>query len=899
LTTVASHPSPNIIAKHLLERGLMPFRFLSFAVASFLLLVLSNPTFGQAYTWNNTGTDWNMAGSWNPSGGPPGADDSVFFNVEGTFGNVPIQQPTWSSAPAAFSSLNLSTTAQFTGWNFTTNGTLEMASFRAIGPGTHTFNGTSLQGAGGDQSIFRVWGGSTVELGGSSIATDFTQIRLSGGTLRLNNSETNVNPRTSADTTLFFNSGTIHIVGNASGTDATVGAVVGEGTVGLNTFRFTPNGGALAVNFNNTGTDFSTRLSPHTAFRAEATSGELGRGGSADPKMTYTGTPALGANGLLSSDTNPNAFGHFTVSGVLGVNFATWDSSLGVKAAPFTSSPTTAANLSTGNNTSHVHYRPGAGTQTAPGEVTVGAVKITPSAAGATLAMESNNLQTVALMLNGPHDYTISGTGTWASSDLGVPRYLYVNDPAVALSTSLVIASGSSSTDNATNIIGPGHVILNRNGSQNTTTNGTRINLLGGTLRANNTQLGLRSSGNGSLVFSGGVLEIQNGANGTGASADFTRTLQSGDAQGAVRWQGGNGGFSAYGSTASVNIGGNSTPNALTWGANGFVENGYALMFGSTRSNATLRFLNSINLGGGTTGDYQIREIKVTQGEGNFADKTLFTNSITGATTTDLLKTGNGVLELLSGSNHRGNTLIHGGTLTIDWRANFGQSGAPTGNVVVGNGARFAGAGTVWSDAAAGKSVIVNPGGTIRGGNTHNATYLLGTLTINSNLSINSTATDLGTIQFEASRTGANAADASRIALGNTFQFNLNPGSGNKFEIELVDSGLLNSLIIGETYTVTLATVQGGGVFRLNGSTLSDGVINPSYYVLTSPTYHFDPGHTLAITNSGQRLDLTFTVAPIPEPAAVLVLAAGILGFGALARRRKATGAADATQLPI
>ncbi len=327
--------------------------------------------------------------------------------------------------------------------------------------------------------------------------------------------------------------------------------------------------------------------------------------------MTFTGTPALGANGLLAAVAGGANVGYFTVSDANGTDFATWNATNGVKAAGATltsSNATGAGSISTGTANSRVFFTPGAGTQSATGFITNGSLRITPTATGGTLAMGANNLDTVALMLNGDKDFAISGSGVLAG---GVtPRYIHVNDANTTLTTSLVIVSSSTG---ATNIVGPGFVVLNSGTSQNTATN-ARINLLGGTLRANNTQIGFSNTGGGSLVFAGGVLEIQGGGT-------ITRTLNAFGGQGTVHWEGGSGGFSAFGANATVNIGGASAP--MMWASGGFVQDGYALKFGSTKSNATVMWQNPIVLDGGTPGNYLVREINVTKGVGNMADHTI------------------------------------------------------------------------------------------------------------------------------------------------------------------------------------------------------------------------------------------------------------------------------------
>src|SRR3712207_7831638 len=54
----------------------------------------------------------------------------------------------------------------------------------------------------------------------------------------------------------------------------------------------------------------------------------------------------------------------------------------------------------------------------------------------------------------------------------------------------------------------------------------------------------------------------------------------------------------------------------------------------------------SVNLDAGSEGPYAIREINVTRGVGNAADRTQMTGVLAGSFTTDLLKTGTGMLEL-------------------------------------------------------------------------------------------------------------------------------------------------------------------------------------------------------------------------------------------------------------
>ena len=113
------------------------------------------------------------------------------------------------------------------------------------------------------------------------------------------------------------------------------------------------------------------------------------------------------------------------------------------------------------------------------------------------------------------------------------------------------------------------------------------------------------------------------------------------------------------------------------------------------------------------------REINVTKGEGNLTDKTEIAGIISGSSTTDLIKTGTGVLELTKPNNYMGNTLVQGGTLVVSGSLGVPGADNKTGNVIVGKGAVLAGAGSLYPSQEDGsdlKSVTVNPGGAIRGG---------------------------------------------------------------------------------------------------------------------------------------------------------------------------------------
>ena len=292
-------------------------------------------------------------------------------------------------------------------------------------------------------------------------------------------------------------------------------------------------------------------------------------------------------------------------------------------------------------------------------------------------------------MLDGPADYAITGTGAFGNASTS---YIYVNNPKTTLSTSLTF-NGTSPVVFA----GPGVVNLTGAANQNALSNSTRLNLAGGVLRADNAQLGF-AAGPGVISFGGGVLEIAGGTNGGGTNtgtADFTRPLGT-LSTGGVTWtaatgESGSGGFSAYGSAASVNLGGQTA--GLTWNVTpNFVADGNALKFGSQFSNAPLTFQNPIALDAGTAGTYVAREINVTAGPGPgiapgaTGDKTLLTGGLSGSSSADLIKTGTGTLVLAAADASTGRTIVEAGTLAVTKSLAGPVVVAPGGTLTAGTG---------------------------------------------------------------------------------------------------------------------------------------------------------------------------------------------------------------------
>ncbi|MFL5342075.1 MAG: autotransporter-associated beta strand repeat-containing protein, partial [Gemmataceae bacterium] len=505
------------------------------------------------------------------------------------------------------------------------------------------------------------------------------------------------------------------------------------------------------------------------------------------------------------------------------------------------------------NNRSVVQFNPSGGTTYTTGTTSMASLRITPTGSGASLVMNgSTNLGTNALMLDGPFDFAITGGGELTAAN-STSKYLHVNNPNTTLSIGLVL-NAQNGTAPSVVFAGPGFVELTSTTSQNTLTGTNRFVIAGGTVRANDTQVGFTSAGHGVLSLTGGVLEIKNGSNGTGASADFTRAV--GSLAGNVTWGAGtaneigSGGISAFGSAASVNLGGNATPTLLQWNSTDFVGTGYALKFGSTQSNAVLTFLNPIQIEQGT--GYQLREIQVIGGAGG--DRSILAGRISGSSGADLLKTGTGTLELSAANTYTGNTWVAGGNLFIS--GSLGQTVLPTGTVTVQNGGTLSGTGTI-----NGTSLVVNSGGTLAPGGL----TAPGTFTVSGDVTLRSGSAFSTRIQGAAAGSGY---DQLLVTAGNV---SLN-GSYSALFSSFTPSGNERLFVINNTSTSGTLT----GMF----SNYADGAVVANYGGFDWKIFYGASANSFGGTNGNDVVLAPF--APVPEPTHILgvcALAAAAVGL--------------------
>lgn len=180
---------------------------------------------------------------------------------------------------------------------------------------------------------------------------------------------------------------------------------------------------------------------------------------------------------------------------------------------------------------------------------------------------------------------------------------------------------------------------------------------------------GLSSNANllftGRAAFGAGVLET---------SGTFTRSLGSGAGQ--VQWQTdgqyGSGGFAAVGGALTVNLGGNATPDTLTWGSGGYFlpTSSQELVLGSSTATDDLTFQNSIALNGAQ------RSIRVNAAG---TTKAIISGELSGNASSGINKLSSGTLVLTGDNTYQGATTVSAGTLQIGDGTTDGSISASSG----------------------------------------------------------------------------------------------------------------------------------------------------------------------------------------------------------------------------
>ncbi len=240
-----------------------------------------------------------------------------------------------------------------------------------------------------------------------------------------------------------------------------------------------------------------------------------------------------------------------------------------------------------------------------------------------------------------------------------------------------------------------------------------------------------------------------------------------------------------------------------------------------------------------------------------------------------IVKNGTGTQTFGDINTYTGTTTVNAGSLLA---TSSGGSATGTGIVNVNSGGLLGGTGNV------GGAITVAGGGTVRGDSLAG----VGTLALGSHLTIASDAGNGGKIQSTV--TGAPGAGNSKLSFTNG-TLTLGDGTG-KFTIDL-KQGVV-AVTEFQTYTITLATATGGGLFKLGSTTLlANDVVSQSRYAVTNNFQYGTTGnYVLAVDSTGNNLQLTFT--PVPEPGAMVALGAAGLGLlGAFRRYRNRKVAVD------
>lgn len=740
------------------------------------------------------------------------------------------------------------------------------------GVATQTLSGTTLV-----NGTVTVSCGAGLTLSGvAALMGDQVNLNLNGGTFALDNVGTNAADR-------FYDAGSVEtrgggalvLIGNAAGSSETLG-ILQLGT----DFTTPPNPRAGALNVgvvHNAGSTAATVLTftgiqrdsgrATVNFAAQEPGGPtaLGMAGNA-PRILLTAPPSLSGAGLLQS---PGGVGWATVG---GTDFATYDPATGVKAVATVPFATAAALDNALLTTTKVI--------TGSSNKTIGSLKISPSA-GQTLNLDgSANLQTPGILLAGPNDFLVrntgAGTGGLATSSA---QHVYVQQAALSVGVPIT-------GDGALVKSGAGSLILE---GSNTYSGPTTINE--GMVRATP---GV-SLGPGVLELRGGVLEITGGG-------VFNRHLDYGvpSGPGRLSWSAvsglplpgitkqdrGSGGFAAVGADIVVDLNGLG-PSDIVWEDPAFIQTGYALVLGSPNADARVELVDNLGLGLSPQA-YNPREIRVIDNPDSTADVARLSGIIFGDTAAnngmlnDLLKTGNGTLELTGDNTYIGGTIIAEGTLLLGHANALGRP-APGAYVLLGNrggsadAALLAGAPflidhniTVQDDGSGSSSRVLG------GANTSGTAVFSGDMAIHAELAL--TAAPGGTVQLTGVLDNAEGHTLTKVGEGTLLLDGL----------QTHGPGALLDILAGTVY--------------LNTDAGSEAAANLSVSVADAELYFGASQHldTLAIGDGGKVVFAGAQVVVLkhlvmdgvnlgaitltPEPVTLVLVALG--GLGVLLGRR-------------
>ena len=401
----------------------------------------------------------------------------------------------------------------------------------------------------------------------------------------------------------------------------------------------------------------------------------------------------------------------------------------------------------------------------------------------------------------------------------------------------------------------------------------------GGTLNTATTTIAAGLNSEGSSNVSSGSLTI------SGAGTTWNNSLNAYVGGNSTR-EGGSGSLTVTGG-AAANVAGNLVVYNR---AAGLTANAVAVGAGSTLTASGLSSPGAGTVTPTVSLSAASSQLVVSGGSG-----TTFSGVISGPGS--LTKSNAGTFTLAGANTYTGPTAVTGGTLKLAGSGSFAAS--PT--VTVGSGATLDvttgvgnltgganfDAGTLQFALASGQTLqgtgTANAGVTARAGSGVRGDSGTGTGT----LTVSGTAALLGapgtggaTLTTVVSGNGTTSPAHSTLA---TTTVNLVANGTNKLNFLLL-IGSDPNLLQYQVNTAVLATatlpIQVNGVVQL-----PNAVIDPTTYNLTAQGLLLDPAYQLTVGSTAQTLELTFT--PVPEPGAVIALAAAGLGLIGVARRRK------------
>ena len=321
----------------------------------------------------------------------------------------------------------------------------------------------------------------------------------------------------------------------------------------------------------------------------------------------------------------------------------------------------------------------------------------------------------------------------------------------------------------------------------------------------------------GEISLSGGVLGL--------GAGNFTRSLATGNNN--FRWLSGGtgGGFAAYGTDRSVNIGGAGA--GLTWGATSFIQVGQTFMLGAADSTHTLTYVNPLGLGSAT------RTIQVADGTSSSNVDGQFSGVLSG-TGGGINKTGAGTLLLSANNTYSGETLLAAGTLALGHANALGVGG----NISFSGGTLQYGANNTTDYS----SRLVGSGSAVKiDTNSQSVTYASALASSNSgglekigsgtlilagnNTYTGGTTITVGTLQIGNGGTAGSLVSSSTISNSGILAFNRSDTltQGTDFSNTITGTGALlqngsGTLVLSANNTYSGATTIHAGTIQLTGS---------------------------------------------------------------------------------